>query len=97
MTCPRRRPDADRTKIGRVGEQRFVVFEGERAAGRQAALAGNGRQPIRRVLGNDRQVLVLRDLSQPDHADGVWLHWLTSERAGLVASCSATMPKVKLT
>jgi hypothetical protein len=51
-----------------------MAAEAQGFAGRQPALAGDGRKLEGRVLRNDREVLVLRDFSQPDHTDAVLLH-----------------------
>ena len=48
-----------------------MIAEGERDARRQAALAGDRDKLERAVRGDDRQVLVLRDLAEADDGDPV--------------------------
>ena len=65
---------ATASSSGSLGEKLGVVFEGERVARLQSALARDGGELEGRALGDDRQMLVLRDLAEPDDADPVLFH-----------------------
>ena len=69
-----RRADRDGVEIRHGREELRRRSEARHAVLRDAALAHDGGETEAWVLGDDRQVLVLRDLAEPDDRDAVWRH-----------------------
>ena len=67
----RRRADGDGFEVGRLRQQLGMIAERERVPDRQPALARDRRELEGVALGDDRQMLVLRDLAEPDDADAM--------------------------